>query len=114
MTEVHNHLEVVLPPGSVRDHAMLTRAANNALAADATVPEGVEATARNGNLALTGTVQYLSQRAAVEKVVSGLVGVRHARNEINVVGLLATGPRRPGHPGSSHTGLLTTSPACRT
>ena len=85
MTEVRNNLEVVLPPDSVRDDAMLTTAANNALAADATVPEGVEATARNGNLTLTGTVQYLSQRAAVEKVVSGLIGVRHVRNEINVV-----------------------------
>ena len=202
---------------------MLTTAANNALAADATVPEGVEATARNGNLTLTGTVQYLSQRAAVEKVVSGLIGVRHVRNEIGVVCgveptdvkqlvgraldrsalvpddsdvridtsgstviltghvgpgpsatrwsaprgwraasqwcrrarghrltaahrdgavitgsprvprtrhhrpfwkillhpdgrwcLLATGPPRPGHPGNSHTGLLATSPACRT
>ena len=85
VTEVRNNLEVVLPPDSVRDDAMLTTAANNALAADATVPEGVEATARNGNLTLTGTVQYLSQRAAVEKVVSGLIGVRQVRNEINVV-----------------------------
>jgi osmotically-inducible protein OsmY len=85
VTEVHNHLEVVLPRGSVRDDAMLTTAANNALAADATVPEGVEATARNADLTLTGTVEYLSQRAAVEKVVSGLIGVRHVRNEIDVV-----------------------------
>ena len=45
VTEVHSHLEVVLPPGAVRDDAMLTTAANNALAADATVPEGVEAIA---------------------------------------------------------------------
>jgi osmotically-inducible protein OsmY len=85
VTEVHNHLEVVLPPGSVRDDAMLTTAANNFLAADTTVPEGVEAAARNGNLTLTGTVQYLSQRAAVEKVVSGLTGVRRVTNEIDVV-----------------------------
>jgi hypothetical protein len=40
VTEVHNNLEVVLPPDSVRDDAMLTTAANNALAADATVPNG--------------------------------------------------------------------------
>jgi osmotically-inducible protein OsmY len=85
VTSVHNHLQVVLPPGSVRDDAMLTTAANNALAADATVPEGVEAIARKGNLTLTGTVQYLSQRVAVEKVVSGLTGVRHVTNEIEVV-----------------------------
>jgi osmotically-inducible protein OsmY len=63
VTNVHNHLEVVLPPGDVRDDAMLTTAANHALAADVTVPAGVEATARNGNLTLTGTVQYASQRA---------------------------------------------------
>jgi osmotically-inducible protein OsmY len=85
VTEVHNNLEVVLPPDSVRDDATLTTTANNALAANATAPESVEATARNGNLTLTGTVQYLSQRAAVEKVVSGLIGVRHVRNEIDVV-----------------------------
>ncbi len=84
VTSVHNHLQVVLPPGSVRDDAMLTTAANNALAADATVPEGVEAIARKGNLTLTGTVQYLSQRVAVEKVISGLTGVRHVTNEIEV------------------------------
>jgi osmotically-inducible protein OsmY len=85
VTDVHNHLEVTLPPGAVRDDAMLTTAANNALAANATVPEGVEATARNGDLTLTGTVHNLSQRSAVEKVVSGLIGVRHVRNEIGVI-----------------------------
>src|SRR5215472_4298882 len=44
---VHNHLEVVLPLGDYRDDALLTTAANNALAQDVTVPDGVEATARN-------------------------------------------------------------------
>ena len=52
---VHNHLEVVLPPGDYRDNAALTTMANNALALNITVPDGVEATARNGNLTLTGT-----------------------------------------------------------
>lgn len=85
MTEVHNNLEVVLPPNSACDDAMLTTAANNALVADSTVPEGVEATARSGDLTLAGAMQYLSRRAAVEKVVSGLIGVRHVRNDINVV-----------------------------
>ena len=85
VTGVHNHLEVMLPPSAVRDDAMLTTAANNAHAADATAPEGVEATAKNGDLTLTGTVQYLSERAAVETVVSELIGVRNVRNEIGVV-----------------------------
>ena len=85
VTSVHNYLEVVLPPGDYRDDAMLTTAANNALAASAAVPEGVEATARNGNLTLTGSVKYPSQRAAAESAVGGLTGVRNIKNEIGFV-----------------------------
>jgi hypothetical protein len=44
VTNVHSHLEVVLQPGGVRDDAMLTTAANGALAANVMVPTGVEAT----------------------------------------------------------------------
>ena len=82
---VHNHLEVVLPPGDYRDNAALTTMANNALALNITVPDGVEATARNGNLTLTGTVSYGSQRAAAELAVAGLTGVRNIKNEIEIV-----------------------------
>ncbi len=85
VTRVHNHLEVVLPPEDYRDDAMLTTAANNALAASATAPEGVEATAENGNLTLTGAVKYLSQRADAESAVSGLTGVRNIKDEIQLV-----------------------------
>ena len=85
VTRVHNHLEVVLAPGDYRDDAMLTTAANNALAASATAPEGVEATAKNGNLTLTGAVKYLSERSAAELVVSGLTGVRNIKDEIQLV-----------------------------
>ena len=82
---VHNHLEVVLPPGSHRDDAALTTMANNALALNITVPDGVEATARNGNLRLTGTVGYGSQRAAAELAVGRLTGVRNIKDEIEIV-----------------------------
>ena len=82
VTGVHNHLEVVLPPGDYRDDAMLTTAANNALAASAAVPDGVEATAKNGNLTLTGTAKYPSQRDAAESAVAGLTGVRNIKDEI--------------------------------
>jgi len=84
VTNVHNHLEVVLPPGDVRDDAMLTTAANDALAANVMVPAAVKATARNGNLTLTGMVQYGSQRAAAERAVRGLPGLRGIRNHIEV------------------------------
>jgi osmotically-inducible protein OsmY len=81
---VHNHLSVVLPAGDDRDDAQLTTAANNALLWDVTVPTGVEATARDGNLTLTGTVNFGSQRTAAELAVSGLIGVRNVKNEIAI------------------------------
>ena len=81
---VHNHLEVVLPPGDYRDDAMLTTAANNALAVNITVPDGVEATAYEGNVELTGTVKHGPQRAAAELAVAGLTGVRNVRDDIDI------------------------------
>jgi osmotically-inducible protein OsmY len=81
---VHNHLEVMLPPGNYRDDAMLTTAANNALAANITVPDGVEATAYEGNVELTGTVKHGPQRAAAELAVAGLTGVRNVRDGIEI------------------------------
>jgi len=79
---VHNHLMVDLPPSDYRDDAQLTTAANNALAWDVTVPPGIEATARDGNLTLTGTVNYGSQRTAADLAVRGLTGVRNVKDEI--------------------------------
>ena len=42
-----------------------------------TVPGGVEATAVDGNVTLSGVVTYGRQREAAEQAVSGLVGVRN-------------------------------------
>jgi osmotically-inducible protein OsmY len=85
VTGVRNHLQVELPPEAYRDDAMLTTAANNALAASAAVPGELEATAKNGNLTLTGSVRYDSQREAAKSAVSGLTGVRHVRDETDLV-----------------------------
>ena len=82
--KVHNHLQVMLPGEDYRDDAMLTTAANNALTLNVTVPEGVEATARDGNLTLTGTVEYGRQRKAAELAVAGLVGVRNVKDDIDI------------------------------
>jgi osmotically-inducible protein OsmY len=79
---VHNHLMVVLPDRDYRDDAQLTTAANNALEWDVTVPAGVEATASDGNLTLSGTVHFGMQRTAAEDAVSGLAGVRNVMDEI--------------------------------
>ena len=55
---VHNHLAVALPDDDYRDDAWLTTAANNALMLNVTVPDGVEATARDGKLTLTCLVEF--------------------------------------------------------
>ena len=81
---VHNHLSVELPAGDYRDDVQLATAANNALTWDVTVPSGIEAAARNGNLTLAGTVSFGSQRTAAELAVSGLIGVRNVKNEIMI------------------------------
>ena len=84
VTSVHNHLEVVLPPGDERDDALLSTAANNALELDITVPEGVEATAHNGNVTLAGIVRYGYQRTAAEARVAALTGVRNIKDDIEI------------------------------
>jgi osmotically-inducible protein OsmY len=82
--KVHNHLQVVLPDADYRDDAMLTTAANNTLTLNVTVPDGVEAAARDGNLMLTGTVKYGRQRDAAELAVAGLIGVRNVTDDIDI------------------------------
>ena len=74
----------MLPPGDYRDDPTLTTMANDALALNITVPDGVEAAAHDGNLRLTGTVSYGSQRAAAELAVAGLTGVRNIKDDIEV------------------------------
>jgi osmotically-inducible protein OsmY len=81
---VHNHLAVTLPDDDIRDDAWLTTAANNALALNVTVPDGVEATARDGNLTLTGPAEFGRQRQAAELAVAGLTGVRNLKDEIEI------------------------------
>jgi hypothetical protein len=48
------------------------------------VPDGVEATARNGNLTLTGTVSYGAERTAAQDTVAGLIGVRNLSDDIAI------------------------------
>ena len=81
---VHNNLMVVIPDSVYRDDIQLTTAANNALTQNVTVPDGVEATALDGDITLIGTVTYISQRAAAEAAVTGLAGVRSVSNQIEI------------------------------
>jgi osmotically-inducible protein OsmY len=82
--QVHNHLAIELPDGDYRDDVQLATAANNALEWDVRVPEGIEATARNGNITLAGTVRHGAQRTAAELAVGGLAGVRNIKDEIDI------------------------------
>lgn len=84
VTKVHNNLEVVLPPAHERDDATLAKTANTMLLMNIAVPAGVEATASNGNLKLTGVVRYGSERRAAEDAVVGLKGVRGIKNRIEI------------------------------
>jgi osmotically-inducible protein OsmY len=84
VTSVDNNLEVVLPESNYRDDAKLTTAANNALTANLTVPDSVEATAEDGNVTVSGTVSYGTERAAAAEAVAGLTGVRNVWNEIEI------------------------------
>ena len=84
VTGVHNHLEVALTDSTYRDDVELATAANNALAANVTVPDSVEAAAEDGNIFLTGTVSYGTERAAAEAAVAGLAGVRNVSNDIEI------------------------------
>ena len=82
--KLQNHLEVGLPTEDYRDDATLTTMANNALTLNIAVPDGVEATANNGNVTLTGTVSYGTERTAAEQAVTYLTGVRNVKDEIAI------------------------------
>ena len=84
VNKLQNHLEVVLATGDYRDDATLTTTANDALTLNVAVPDGVEATASNGNLTLTGIVAYGTQRTAAEQAVAYLTGVRNVRDDIEI------------------------------
>ena len=81
---MHNRLEVALPPGDFRDDPALTAMANDALTLGRTVAVPVEATAKNGEVTLSGAVRDGAERAAAEAMIADLTGVRRVRNDIQV------------------------------
>ncbi|MGO8957676.1 MAG: BON domain-containing protein [Streptosporangiaceae bacterium] len=84
VTRVHNHLMVELPLADYRDDAMLTTAANNALATAVIVPGNVQASASDGDVWLTGMVGNRFERDAAERVIAGLAGVRGIVDDIEI------------------------------
>lgn len=86
VTVVQNLLGVALPSGDYGDDADLAQLVNGALAANRAVPDGVRATARQGDVFLAGTVSHTAQRVAAEDVVAGVAGVLSITNQIEVQG----------------------------
>jgi osmotically-inducible protein OsmY len=84
VTRVRNHLMVVLPAADYRDDAMLTTAANNALAQNVNVPAGLEASASDGDVWLTGMVSNGFERDAAEQAIAVLPGVRNIIDDIEI------------------------------
>jgi osmotically-inducible protein OsmY len=91
--DVRNYLTVVLPPGDRRDDSWLAAAANDALTLGRSVAAGVEATANNGDITLTGAVRREAERAEAEALIAGLTGVRGVTNDIEIDD--EAGPPRP-------------------
>lgn len=86
VTTVDAMLAVALPADDYGDDAVLARLANQALAANAAVPDSVKATVSNGNLFLTGTVSRNGQRDAAQDAAAGVAGILSITNEIDVLG----------------------------
>jgi len=84
VTVVHNLMAIALPSRDYGDDAALAQLVNDALAANRAVPDGVRATARDGDILLTGTVSYGAQRAAAEDTVARMAGVLSVTNQIEV------------------------------
>ena len=78
---------VALPSGDHRDDLTLAAMASSALTLGGTVPEGVEATAKDGDITLTGSVRTGTEREAAEAMVAELTGVRSDRNDIQILDL---------------------------
>jgi hyperosmotically inducible protein len=83
---VHNLLDVALPSHDYGDDAALAQLANDALASNLAVPDGVQARCREGDVFLTGTVRHSAQRVAAEDAVAGVGGVLSITNQIEVLG----------------------------
>ena len=79
---VHNLLDVALPSDDYGNDTALAGLANESLTAAAAVPAGIQATARDGTVYLTGTVSSSAERAAAEDAVAGVGGVLNVIDEI--------------------------------
>jgi osmotically-inducible protein OsmY len=82
---VANDLDVTPDNATARSDSSIAQAVANTLEWDSAVPDGaVQATVRNGWVTLNGTVMWQYQKAAAERVVTHLYGVKGVNNSILV------------------------------
>ncbi len=92
---VANDIEVRLHADPERTDSDLALATLSALTWDAAIPtDTLDVTVAHGYVTLKGTVEQPSQRAAAERAIRGLAGVKGVTNWITVVGRPSPGDIR--------------------
>lgn len=82
---VANEIEIKIPGVSQRNDSDIAAAALNALKWDVSVPDDkIKVTVGQGHVTLEGNVEWQHQRAAAERHVRFLMGVRAVTNQITV------------------------------
>ncbi len=81
---VAENLEVALPSVHTRNDTDITQAAAGSLHWNAMVPDDVQVTTENAWITLTGKTEWSYQKAAAEKAVRYLTGVKGVWNLIEV------------------------------
>jgi osmotically-inducible protein OsmY len=81
---IADELKVVVAGSFQRTDADIARAASNALAWDTEVPDGVTVVVQDGWVTLSGKVPWYFQKAAAERAVRYLVGVRGVSDKLEV------------------------------
>jgi len=69
---------------AARRVAGVTATANDALTLGHTEPVPVQATAKNGDITLSGAVRCAAEQAAAEAMIADLTGVRSVTNNIQI------------------------------
>lgn len=90
---IANELQVAL--SEERTDPDLARDAASALKTRVDVPPGIQVTVRNGVLTIAGSVQWMYQKAAAERAVKYLRGVRSVLNDITIDAMVS--PRDVQH-----------------
>jgi osmotically-inducible protein OsmY len=83
---VYNLLDVAMPSVDYGDDDALARLVNQALAANAAVPDSIKATVSEGYVRLSGIASQDAQRSEAQQTAAGVAGILGLDNEVVVFG----------------------------